>query len=293
MKNLVKLFENIINMFFTDFRNFKMDNQFIFVSTELNKENIKSYVKNIMPKLSQKKFFSTVFALVIGSVSILLSAQYSLNLKVDTLNPQIRKIAKSDSKPNWINFKTDSKINPKTIFVEYKSAFDLKENDKMMLVKTEKIDSEITLYKYQQYFKDVKIEGGEFIVHTDKDYFTNSANGKLFTDIDINVVPTLNAKQSIDIALDHISAKEYKWESEFWKNELKTKTGKPDTSYYPVPQLVIRQIRNRNQQSNIQKKQFFLVYMLDIYSSSPNYAQRIFIDANTGDVLETLPLQSN
>lgn len=293
MKNLVKLFKNIINMFFVDFQNIKLENQFSFVSQKINKEKIKVYPKNMEPKLTQRKFFFTVFALVFGSVSILLSAQYSMNSKVDTLNSQIRKIAKSDSKPNWIKFKPDSKINPKTIFVTYKSAFDLKENDNMILVETERVDSGTTLYKFQQYFKDVKIEGAEFIVHSDQNDVISTANGKLISGIDINVIPILNSNQSIDIALKHISAKEYKWQSKFWEDDLKVRTCNPDTSYFPVPRLVIRQIKNRNPQSTIQNKQYFLVYKLDIFSSSPNYAQRIFIDANTGEVLETLPLQSN
>ena len=77
------------------------------------------------------------------------------------------------------------------------------------------------------------------------------------------------------------------WQNTFFENELKEK--KSDATYYPLPVLVIKEERNQNSGLGI----FHLAYRMDIYASSPRYAQRIFIDAHTGEIIEKYPLQSN
>ena len=101
-------------------------------------------------------------------------------------------------------------------------------------------------HRFQQYYKNVKIEGGEYIVHTNNKGITYAANGEILTGLDINVVPVLSDKQAIDLVLKFVNAKEYMWQSEFWIRDLKERTGKPDTTYYPIPQLVIREIKKRS-----------------------------------------------
>lgn len=240
-----------------------------------------------------KKIITTILALTIGANCFMISAQQADINKSDSLNSKMKKIAKPESKLNWIIFKDDIKIDPKTIFIEYKSEFNLKENDTMVLYRTTKDDLGFTNYQYQQYYKNIKVYGGTYNVHTNRNGITYVANGKILTGIDINVVTVLDDKQAIDQTLKYVDAKEYMWQSEFWEKELKERTRKPDTTFFPVPQLVIREIKNKNIQSKIQNKQYILAYMLDIYSSSPNYSQRIFIDANTGKILESFPLELN
>lgn len=240
-----------------------------------------------------KKIITTFLAFTIAANYVMVSAQQADIIKSDSLNAQMKKVAKPESKPNWIKFKDNTNINPVTIFIELKPAFDLKENDKMVLYETEKDDLGFTHFRYQQYYRNIKIDGGTYNVHTDKNGITYAANGKILTGIAINIVPVLSTKQAIDLTLKYINAKEYMWQSKLWEKDLKERTGKSDTTYYPIPQLVIREIKHKNVKSNAQDKNYFLVYRLDIYSSSPNYSQRVFIDANTGKVLETFPLQSS
>lgn len=240
-----------------------------------------------------KNIITTFLVLTIGVNHFTVFAQKVDNNKKDSLNSQMRKLAKPESKLNWIKFKDNTNINPATVFIEYKPAFDLKENDKMVIYKMEKDDLGFTHYHYQQYYKNIKIDGGTYNVHTNKDGMTYAANGKIFTGIDINIVPVLSAYQAIDLTLKFINAKEYMWQSEFWEKNLKERTRNPDTTFYPIPQLVIREIKNNLIKSNAQDKQYYLVYRLDIYSSSPNYSQRIFIDAKNGNILDSFPLQSN
>lgn len=233
-----------------------------------------------------------LFALIAISVTTVHAQQSSLYSN-DSLSPKLLEIAKPESKPNWIKFKEGISITPTTVFTKYKDAFNLRDNDKMALFKTEKDNLGFTHYRYQQYYKNIKVEGATYIVHANKSGATYAANGNMLTGIDVSTAPAISSKQAIDLALKSINAKEYMWQSKVWESDLKRRTGKADTSFYPKPELVIRQIKNQHVQTSILAKQFYLVYKMDIYSSSPNNAQRVFIDANTGKVLETLPLQAS
>lgn len=239
------------------------------------------------------KIFTTILVLAMGVTCIKVTAQQTDHNNDDLLNSQMKEIAKPESIPTWIKFKDDIIIDPITIFLEHKVAFNLKENDKMVLYETVMDDLGFTHYRFQQYYKDIKVDGGAYQVHTNKNSITYAANGKILTDIDINVVPVLNDKQAIDITLKFVNANEYMWQSEFWEKDLKERTGNSDTTYFPIPQLVIREIKDNIKETNTIVKQYYLVYRLDVYSSSPNYSQRIFIDANTGELLHSFPLQSN
>jgi len=240
-----------------------------------------------------KKIITTILILTIGATYFMVSAQPANENRRDSLNSQMKKIAKPESEPNWIKIKEDIKIDPKTIFIEYRSAFNLKEYDKMVLYETVTDDLGFTHHRYQQYYKNIKVDGATYNVHTNKNGITYAANGKILTGIDINVVPSLDDKQAIDLTLKYVNAKEYRWQSDYWEKNLQERTGNSDTTFYPIPQLVIREIKNNNTKSFAQDRQYFLVYRLDIYSSSPLYSQRIFIDANTGEILDSFPLQSN
>ena len=239
------------------------------------------------------KLVTIILIFAIEANFCIVSAQGVGVIKSDTLNSQMKKIAKPESERNWIKFKDDTKIDPQTVFSEHKSAFDLTDNDEMRPTQTTMDNMGYSQHRFQQYYKNVKIEGGEYIVHTNNKGITYAANGEILTGLDINVVPVLSDKQAIDLVLKFVNAKEYMWQSEFWIRDLKERTGKPDTTYYPIPQLVIREIKKRSLNTKAQDKKCYLAYRLDIYTSSPYYSQRIFIDANTGEIIDSYPLQSN
>ena len=148
-----------------------------------------------------KKNIIILLTLTIGTNYHTVKAQQPDLIKGDTISFQLMKIAKPESKINWIKFKDSLNINPTNVFTEFKAAFNLKENDKMLLTKIEKDDLGYSHYKYLQYYKDIRIDGGIYTVHTNKKGITYAANGKILNGIDISVVPNLNEKQAIEIGL--------------------------------------------------------------------------------------------
>jgi Zn-dependent metalloprotease len=82
-----------------------------------------------------------------------------------------------------------------------------------------------------------------------------------------------------------IGAKQYKWQSEYWTNEIRKRTGNPNASYLPEGTLCWR--------SSEDNRNLILSWRFDVWSSSPDKFQRIYVDANTGQALKQLPMESN
>lgn len=238
-------------------------------------------------------FVILISILIINAIGIPGNAQSKSSEKNDSLNLEMKKIAKAGSNAGLIKFKDDVNINPLIIFKDHKSAFNLRDDDKLIHYQTDKDGLGYTHFRFQQYYKNIKVEGGIYVIHTNENGKTYAANGKLFTGIDINTAPSINSTQAIEFALAYVSAKKYKWQSDYWEKNLKERTGNPDTSYYPSPRLSIKEFKINNDKSHSKGHHYILVYQIDIYSNSPDYSQRLFIDANSGLILKSLPLQSN
>ena len=207
----------------------------------------------------------------------------------DLMNNSMKQIASTESEENWIKFKPTAKIKPETIFEEHKTAFELSTFDKMKVNKSFKDDIGFTHINYQQHYKGILIDGESVNVHTNKEGETYAATGRILKGINLAIAPKLSPQEAIDIALKFVNAKEYMWQNTYWENNLKEKTSKTDTTYYPKPTLVIKEKQGFSSGTGI----FHLAYRMDIYSSSPFYSQRIFIDALSGAIFEKYPLQSN
>lgn len=211
------------------------------------------------------------------------------NTNYDSLNPSMKQIALPESEQNWIRFKSSQKISPETIFEDYKTAFELTTNDKMVKNHSFKDDIGLSHINYQQYFKGIPIDGESINVHTNKDGETYAATGRILKGISVEISPQITAQDAIEIALKFINAQEYMWQNAFWENELKQKKNDPNATYYPLPILVIKEKRNQRQGLGI----YNLVYRIDISSSSPHYSQRVFVDALSGEIIDKYPLESN
>lgn len=233
-----------------------------------------------------KNFFFKLYCCVGILFTSNLMAQ---NSNYDLLNPSMKQIASPESEQNWIKFKTSAKINPETIFEDHKAAFELTTFDKMVVNKTFVDDIGFTHRNYQQYFKEILIDGESVNVHTNKDGETYAATGRILKGISVETTPKLTVNEAIEAALKFVNAKEYMWQNAFWENELKQKNNDPKATHYPQPTLVIKEKRSYNQGLGI----FNLVYRMDIESSSPHYSQRIFVDAHSGEIIDKYPLESN
>ncbi|WMJ74202.1 M4 family metallopeptidase [Cytophagaceae bacterium ABcell3] len=135
--------------------------------------------------------------------------------------------------------------------------------------------------KYQQYYEDVEVEGGEYILHTQNGY-VKSANGAIQNIYNFDVSPSLTKEAALSLALNFLGAEKYKWEIPEEEELLKEMTGDNNKTYYPEGDLVITPIDK--------EAAFILSYRFDIYSEEPHGRKLIYIDAKTGEVISTLDM---
>lgn len=130
-------------------------------------------------------------------------------------------------------------------------------NYNLKLVKKESDNLGYTHYRYQEYYKDVKVEFGVYYVHI-KDGRVVSANGEFFNDINLNTKPSVSYTQANKNALKH-----FKYEN-----------GTLNTSGNDKQ---LRVLRYNGQKS--------VCYKIELYSQNPLKKSAIFVDAETGKIV--------
>ncbi len=141
----------------------------------------------------------------------------------------------------------------------------------------------ITHVRFQQYYNGIKIEGAEYILHG-KNGNIQTANGD-YKNVEIaSVTPALTESQALTKALLFVHATKYKWEDSAMEKFIKQNTNNPNATYYPKGELVISKDYLQGTNS------FKLSWKFTISSLQPNNEQLIFVDAITGEVINSRSL---
>jgi Zn-dependent metalloprotease len=99
----------------------------------------------------------------------------------------------------------------------------------------------ITTNRYQQYYKGVKVENAIYLLHSRRCGAIEVMNGNFIKDINIpTVVPPLNEKQALSIALDYVGAERYRWEFPEAEKFIKWQRNNPDATYFPKGELLTK-----------------------------------------------------
>ncbi len=132
-------------------------------------------------------------------------------------------------------------------------------------------DLGMTHTQFQQTYKGLDVEFGRYNVHA-KDGLIKSFNGDYYSVGDLDVNPKVAKHQALELAIAHVGAKEYMWDS-------------PDAAIMqyskPKGDLVILPILKEKRG----KPQIKLAYKFDIYATNPVSRAYIYIDANSGAFL--------
>ncbi|UII28631.1 M4 family metallopeptidase [Fulvivirga maritima] len=116
--------------------------------------------------------------------------------------------------------------------------------------------------RYQQYYKGIRVEDGNYIVHS-KNGAIKSMNGEYAPFEKMDITASISGSVALNKAMQHVGAKRYLWEKPEEAGLIDYKK--------PKGELVI--IRNR------------LAYKLDVYSVEPLYRADVYIDAKTGEFI--------
>jgi len=224
-------------------------------------------------------FIRIAFLFVVNWVCYPIYAQQG-----DILFVQRGKNGKIEFARFYVDENSDRKMQSDTIFL--KDILQAKNEDEFRLKSVTTDELGITHKRFQQYYKGIKVEKAEYLLHGKNDNI-EYINGD-FPDISLQFIePIINEQQALSKALEYVSAEKYKWEAPDMEEFVKQHRNNPNVTYYPKGELVIaKDYLKRNDL-------FKLSWKFIISSLQPENEQIIIVDAINGEIIQDVPLIIN
>ena len=136
-----------------------------------------------------------------------------------------------------------------------------------------------THYTFKQFYKGIPVEGGVYKATSKAGYLT-TAGGYLYAPNLNTVTPSISENAALKKATDFIGARVYKWETP--ENELFIKKfeDNPLATFFPKGELVVLPKTTEEGVS------YHLTMKFDIYAEAPLSRYFVFVDVNTGEVVD-------
>ncbi|MDZ7847661.1 MAG: T9SS type A sorting domain-containing protein [Owenweeksia sp.] len=184
----------------------------------------------------------------------------------------------------FVSFK-DSVLRPREPFDIYKN-YTGDELHELILTR-QSTDSTLGMdhYHYQEYFRDLKVEGAEYSEHA-KDGYLVYANGKLTKFHPLtNIIPGITEPEALAILLAHFQDDMYfAWEDSSWEQQIKTDTKDPTATWYPDGELLWALTDYTGLIWHIPSSKYRLAWRFEIRSLQPFLNKAYYVDARTGDI---------
>lgn len=219
---------------------------------------------------------------VLFSLTIFLSfcrAQAQIEYTLDTL---LAPYVTETSTDEWMEFNDRTNTNGRNLFTQLRGVFRLRGQDEMRLVNTTEDTLGYTHFRYQQYYKDLRIEGAEFWVH-DMNGRAESANGIRAWGADMDAAARISSRTAIQTALAYVGAEVYMWEDTASEAHLKELEEDPNATHYPSPELLFASMEDNRRYATDAYK---LAYQVDVHALEPLKSVAVFVDALDGSILK-------
>ncbi len=208
-----------------------------------------------------------------GSQAQLLSGPEAAAIQKDA--QQIRYDHRSTA-PLYIEFKPNSFISAGSGFESLRKVLEMSSGDSWQIIRSDKDDLGMTHERFQQYYNQIKVETGEYILHQSQGRIV-AANGMFFTHLNISTTPSLNEKAALQKALSNIGANKYLWDLS--QNAQDLWLGHDHAAAYPKGELVILPSMGFEKQ-----QQSALCWKFDVYAAEPHERYFIYVNAQSGKI---------
>jgi Zn-dependent metalloprotease len=133
--------------------------------------------------------------------------------------------------------------------------------------------------RYDIEYKGVKIDGNQLIVHSKEDGDVELVSGQYFNSLEMDCLPKIDEVKARKIALRHIDAEEYSWESD--KKEWYAERNKNASSFPKGELIVYPKMLNKDTFS------LFLAYKFWVLATQPRSETYVYVDAKSGAVINS------
>jgi Zn-dependent metalloprotease/subtilisin-like proprotein convertase family protein len=179
--------------------------------------------------------------------------------------------------PLYIGFRANAFVAASSGMEVLQSTLGAGTSDTWKLIRTDRDDLGMSHQRYQQYYQNVPVVTGEYILHEQQGRLL-SANGHFFRNLNVNTAAALDEKSALAAALNDIGASKYLWQSS--EEEQHARTGHDHGDVYPKGELVVLPAIGINK-----SKEAALCWKFDVYATEPHERWAIFVDAQTGQIL--------
>ncbi len=166
-------------------------------------------------------------------------------------------------------------LDEQQAIAEYITRNGLDPNSDFHLISSKTDRLGITHNKYQQTYNGIKVEYGTLILHI-KDGKVTSANGEVYTTIDVSVSTSVTEDNALQTAMNYIGADRYSWNDKTVVASQRTEKPRALVVLYPDYATENRTLR--------------LAYKFDIQATYPVKRDYVYVDANTSQVLFDQPI---
>ncbi len=135
---------------------------------------------------------------------------------------------------------------------------------------------------HTQYYRGVPVEYGTYVVHA-RNQAIETANGEVFNIKNLSTTPALDEKAALQKALATINALVYKWQIPIEEQGIKAIKNDKNATFYPKGELLITHDSKNNDLGR-------LAYKFAIYAVKPASSNYVYVDAQTGEVFQLVPV---
>ncbi len=192
-------------------------------------------------------------------------------------------IAKSQftNLPNFIKLNPEQQLKNEN-FIDWATyALNLPQSATLKAYSVEKDQLGFTHIRHKQYVNGFPVEGSMIITHS-IDAQVKSVNGDYFQNFSSSLTPTITEAGALQYALKKVNAKKYMWENINFTNQKKQVTNNPNYTFFPKGELVMVHKKNADYSASNMR----LAYKFNIYAEIPLYRTNVFVDANSGEILD-------
>ncbi|MEZ4930655.1 MAG: M4 family metallopeptidase [Saprospiraceae bacterium] len=189
-----------------------------------------------------------------------------------------------ENNPNWLKVKDGVQIKAEALVNRHRVELSLGTGDELKLLRQEEDNLGFTHYRYQHYFKGIKVQGSQMLVH-EKDGYVKTVNGRLATRLQTVSSPKISSAKAVEKALAYLPAERYMWESDEEERLLKRVTNDPTATHFPKPELVLL-----DPTFDLLSENMRLAYSLTVYAMQPHAQKWLFVDALTGEVFHEIDM---
>jgi len=152
--------------------------------------------------------------------------------------------------------------------------------DELRKVRTEQDELGFTHERYAQYYQEVPVEYGAYLVHG-RNGIIETMNGAVLPVANLDPYPTLTESAALTHALTSVGAMRYRWQVPADEEWIKSHQDNPSATFYPHGELLV----SAGELANAR-----LAYKFVIYAVQPAIAEYVYVDAHTGEVFDKVPV---